>query len=360
MSRHRFIKNIDLDEEMASDSGEEEGMTEEDAAALKLSFSLAKPLLADLQPPIPDDSIRESLWHYYFDVDKAVNYLRKERQKGILAPLKPVGERKEPVQTAGCMSGPPISAVQRLIESRKAAQSRTPENASPALPSASTSTTSSPEPKGKPLSKLAQLAAQRKAAATAKQIELPQRLTVDSTISSDSKTPAPSASQAKPVSKLAQRIAAAKAAKASAEAKTVEPTAPSPPLFDATFNSTNNVPRTAAHPDSMKVDSVHDVSPLFTFPSQLERNLPDGGSKKPFNLAFSSCGATPSTFFTLLTAPPKSTELIPGDLESEARKKKKQRTIQGSDPFEALDPDEVVMKAREGTRLSGGVAGSRK
>jgi elongation factor 1 alpha-like protein len=51
-------------------------------AALALSFSVAKPLLADLQPPIPDDSIRESLWHYFFDVDKAVNYLRKERQKG--------------------------------------------------------------------------------------------------------------------------------------------------------------------------------------------------------------------------------------------------------------------------------------
>lgn len=51
-------------------------------AALALSFSVAKPLLADLQPPIPDDSIRESLWHYFFDVDKAVTYLRKERQKG--------------------------------------------------------------------------------------------------------------------------------------------------------------------------------------------------------------------------------------------------------------------------------------
>ena len=51
-------------------------------AALALSFSVAKPLLADLQPPIPDDNIRESLWHYFFDVDKAVSYLRKERQKG--------------------------------------------------------------------------------------------------------------------------------------------------------------------------------------------------------------------------------------------------------------------------------------
>lgn len=45
-------------------------------------MSVAQPLLADLKPPIPDDKIQESLWYYYFDVDKAVSYLRKERQKG--------------------------------------------------------------------------------------------------------------------------------------------------------------------------------------------------------------------------------------------------------------------------------------
>ncbi len=49
---------------------------------MALSLSIAKPLLSDLKPPIPDEKIQESLWYYYFDVEKCVNYLRKEREKG--------------------------------------------------------------------------------------------------------------------------------------------------------------------------------------------------------------------------------------------------------------------------------------
>lgn len=51
---------------------------------MALALSVAQPLLADLKPPIPAAKIQESLWYYFFDVDKTVSYLRKERQKGEL------------------------------------------------------------------------------------------------------------------------------------------------------------------------------------------------------------------------------------------------------------------------------------
>jgi elongation factor 1 alpha-like protein len=45
------------------------------------SMPIAKALLQDVKPPIADDAIADSLWHYWFDVDKAVTYLRKDWEK---------------------------------------------------------------------------------------------------------------------------------------------------------------------------------------------------------------------------------------------------------------------------------------
>ena len=42
---------------------------------------IAKALLSDLKPPVSDDAIAAALWHYWFDVDKAVTYLRKDWEK---------------------------------------------------------------------------------------------------------------------------------------------------------------------------------------------------------------------------------------------------------------------------------------
>lgn len=274
-------------------------------------------------------------------------------------PTKPPGERVASQQTPSSTPTPPMSAIQRLAASRKAAQDRTPTPISAAAASATPAAITTAEPNGKPLSKLAQLAAQRKAAASAKQTEPPQRPTAESIPPSEPSILASSTSPVKPVSKLAQRIAAAKAAKASAEAEAAKSSAPMSSVPDAGPQPTDNALKRPVDSDSMEVDSVDNASPLFTFPALLERNLPDNQTKAPFNLAFSSSGTAPSSFFNLLTAAPKGGEPIPGDLEQEAREKKKQRTIRGSDPFEALDPDEVVMQAREGTTLSA-ATGSRK
>jgi hypothetical protein len=52
------------------------------SAQMALSLSVAKPLLADLKPPVTDEAIQESLWYYFFDVEKTVNYIKAQRAKG--------------------------------------------------------------------------------------------------------------------------------------------------------------------------------------------------------------------------------------------------------------------------------------
>jgi len=45
------------------------------------AMPIAKALLKDCKPPISDQAIADSLWHYWFDVEKAVGWLRKDWEK---------------------------------------------------------------------------------------------------------------------------------------------------------------------------------------------------------------------------------------------------------------------------------------
>lgn len=38
-------------------------------------------MLKDIKPPLSDSAIADSLWHYYFDVEKATSWLRKDWEK---------------------------------------------------------------------------------------------------------------------------------------------------------------------------------------------------------------------------------------------------------------------------------------
>ena len=98
MSRHKLVKALDLDEELddfeggaESDYGEE--VSAEDKGKYssrcqrvenKLTWDVSEQLrlgtakVRDVLGPgvsIPDREIEDSLWHYYYDVDKTVNYL---------------------------------------------------------------------------------------------------------------------------------------------------------------------------------------------------------------------------------------------------------------------------------------------
>ena len=65
--------------EMADD--EDFSMSAEEKAQMATALPIARQLLSDLKPPIPDTAIYDSLWHYWFDVDKAVTWLRKDWEK---------------------------------------------------------------------------------------------------------------------------------------------------------------------------------------------------------------------------------------------------------------------------------------
>lgn len=270
---------------------------------------------------------------------------------GVIVPRKPEGPRVAP----GTRS---LSALQQLAAARKAEQHSVPNTGSAA---ANTSALASPniQPSAKPLSKLAQLAAQRKAAAnaTSSAKESPVVAISDSPKLPLS-TPATQA-QEKPVSKLAQRIAAAKAAKAQAAAAEISKPISAPGAQAVMAAGSQSMEESRG--DAMDVDSEERPSPLFTFPTQLEQTLPHKAESSPQNISFSAyAGTRPSGFFTLLTTPPKTTRLVPGDLEKDALEKRQRRSKQGKDPFEELDPDEAVMKAREGTRLDPGAPKARK
>lgn len=241
-----------------------------------------------------------------------------------------------------------MSALQQLAAKRKADQLNATHLPSGTASSPSPATDAPPPTK--PMSKLAQLAAQRKAAASASSAkELPPAPTAETAKSSlpSSATQEPQ----KPVSKLAQRIAAAKAAKAQADAETRKVTSPAAEEQP----QSEEVDRS----DAMDVDQA-EPSPLFTFPAQLQRNLPEKENVTS-KISFSAhAGGHPSGFFALLTTPPKTNTHVPGDLEKDALEKRERRSRQGRDPFEELDPDEAVMKAREGTRLDTGATKARK
>ena len=66
--------------EMAADD-DDFTMTAEEKAQMATSLPIARQLLSDLKPPLPDSAIFDSLWHYWFDVDKSVTWLRKDWEK---------------------------------------------------------------------------------------------------------------------------------------------------------------------------------------------------------------------------------------------------------------------------------------
>lgn len=81
MSRSR-IKNISfegddyVDDQDDYEDGDE--LSPEDRERMRACTAQARDLLGSEIPPIPasDEEIWEALWHYYYDVDRSVGYLR--------------------------------------------------------------------------------------------------------------------------------------------------------------------------------------------------------------------------------------------------------------------------------------------
>lgn len=77
MSRHR-VKNVAVyEDDEYDDDYEDDELSPEDREQLRLGTIETRQLLQSQIPPVPatDQEIQEALWHYYYDVDKSVEYL---------------------------------------------------------------------------------------------------------------------------------------------------------------------------------------------------------------------------------------------------------------------------------------------
>ncbi|KAG0223816.1 Hsp70 suppressor, GTPase facilitates ribosomal subunit dissociation [Actinomortierella wolfii] len=82
MSRHRNVRNMDLDDVLddgydEEDYMEEPAMTEEEQAQMAEATEDVLEMLGNTRVSIKD--IQDALWYYYFDVDQAVSYLAAKK-----------------------------------------------------------------------------------------------------------------------------------------------------------------------------------------------------------------------------------------------------------------------------------------
>ncbi|TAQ87088.1 hypothetical protein B7494_g4603 [Chlorociboria aeruginascens] len=78
MSRHKLIKNLDLDDELDDfDGGEDYDYEGEDTAEAegKLGTIMVREALPPDASKITEKQIHDALWHYFYDVQKSVSYL---------------------------------------------------------------------------------------------------------------------------------------------------------------------------------------------------------------------------------------------------------------------------------------------
>jgi elongation factor 1 alpha-like protein len=82
MSRHQAYRNYDyeadLDEYDGGEDGygeEEEELSPEDKAQMEAGTAEVRSMLGAGADKVTKTQIQETLWHYYYDVDKSVAYL---------------------------------------------------------------------------------------------------------------------------------------------------------------------------------------------------------------------------------------------------------------------------------------------
>lgn len=102
MSRHRLYQNYDyqndLDEYDAveEEEEEEEELSPEDKAQMTAATAEVKSMLGPQASKVTTQQIQESLWHYYYDIDKTIIYLVS---KFIDPAPKPAAKPKAPKAT---------------------------------------------------------------------------------------------------------------------------------------------------------------------------------------------------------------------------------------------------------------------
>lgn len=106
MSRHRAVRNLDLDDEMAEDDFDSraedpyESITAEERAALDEAMTTLTSVLGPSpQNGFTEREMQDQLWEAYFDVDQATSALIEERSRREARDKKRAGESH--LQTTG-------------------------------------------------------------------------------------------------------------------------------------------------------------------------------------------------------------------------------------------------------------------
>lgn len=82
MSRHRNVRNLDIDDvldEADPYEDESEPITDEQREQLATGVARVQSVLDGVE--IPRAEIEETLWYYYFDVEKSIEYLLSQHSK---------------------------------------------------------------------------------------------------------------------------------------------------------------------------------------------------------------------------------------------------------------------------------------
>ncbi|KAI5807426.1 P-loop containing nucleoside triphosphate hydrolase protein [Peziza echinospora] len=136
MSRHQNIRNMNLADELGDydydyDSGDYEGeeMSEDDKIQMKIALSKVRAVIGSEIPGLSDKKIEDTLWDYYYDVEKTVNYILNTYRPGGAAKIKKKAQPKAQatIPAGGAFAGPSPDDVVIAAQS----QSRTIGSAKP-------------------------------------------------------------------------------------------------------------------------------------------------------------------------------------------------------------------------------------
>lgn len=104
MSRHRAVRNLNLDDELAEDDGDDymeedsnpyDDISQEDHEQLEAALSQLTGVMGQpgsQQAGFSEREMKDALWDAYFDVDSAVNVLVEERSRREAKEKRRAGE----------------------------------------------------------------------------------------------------------------------------------------------------------------------------------------------------------------------------------------------------------------------------
>ncbi|PIL36877.1 hypothetical protein GSI_00567 [Ganoderma sinense ZZ0214-1] len=89
MSRHRYVRNIDINEEMEDDvvsDGGYDDLSPEDHERMMNGLEHIRNMIGDAEASkLSDEDIAEALYHFYFDVEQATAWLLEEQERRLAA-----------------------------------------------------------------------------------------------------------------------------------------------------------------------------------------------------------------------------------------------------------------------------------